>query len=91
MKEYISMYGEIISIQSVWVDTLWETIQKVSISGKDYVINSPDEIVNNRNEIDAIIIAVKEENVYESIRNKLLSMGIEEQKMIWEYPGYYVD
>lgn len=75
----------------VWVDTLWETIQKVSISGKDYVINSPDEIVNNRNEIDAIIIAVKEENVYESIRNKLLSMGIEEQKMIWEYPGYYVD
>lgn len=48
------------------------------------VVESPDVIMQT--EFDYIVISVVEESVAESIRKQLLSMGVDEKKILWEKP-----
>ncbi len=65
-------YAELVS----WVDTNYAHLGEF--------VESPDMIVQK--EFDYLVISVVEESVAESIRKQLLSMGVDEKKILWEKP-----
>lgn len=76
---------------AAWVDTLESSIGTVTVHGKSYVIDNPQILLDKEKNIDYIVVAVKQETIYEDIMKKLIDMGISKEKVIWRYPGYYVD
>lgn len=64
----------------LWVDKGWENYQK------DYLpVSSPKEIQNCV--FDYMIIAVKRAELANEIRQELISMGIAEEKILWDAPA----
>jgi len=62
-----------------WVD---KNLNGQEIDGQR--IQLPEEVVNL--EYDCIVIAVLKEDIADSIRKELQTLGIENEKIIWQYP-----
>ncbi len=63
---------------SVWVDRNYE------LYNNDFPVH-PDEELKNA-DFDYIIVAVENEKIAESIRQNLIGMGFDENKILWEEP-----
>lgn len=74
-----------------WVDTLANLIGTVTVHDDSYRIDDPLVIMDKKDEYDYIVVAVQQESIYEDVRKKLIGMSIPEEKIVWRYPGYYVD
>lgn len=67
-----SHYGEVV----LWVDKNYKDY--------DHLVNEPEKI--SEVEYDKIVISVANGNVAQKIREYLLSVGVEDKKIIWENP-----
>lgn len=76
---------------AAWVDTLGRSIGTVTVHGSSYVIDEPEVVQKMINEVDHIVVAAWQESLYEDIMKQLIDMGISEDKVVWRYPGYYID
>ena len=73
-------YRQIIKEQEYFV-VLWIDRQYVKFIEKGYPVSSPDRMSDI--EYDKILIAVLNEKVYQSIKNDLIEMEVDEQKIDW--------
>ena len=63
---------------SVWVDRNYE------LYNNDFPVHPVEEL--KIADFDYIIIAVENEKIAESIRQNLIGMGFDENKILWEEP-----
>lgn len=76
---------------SAWVDTLAGSIEQIKMGGSIYKIDSPQIIMNKEKKYDYIVVAVKQKTIFEDIMKKITDMGVLKEKIVWRYPGYYVE
>ena len=77
-------YNQLINYKNISIEEWVDSFPEKSIY-KYCNIKSPDVLRNIL--YDYILIAVKNENTANEIKGKLKSMGIKEEKIIWEYPN----
>ncbi len=79
-KKYYRQIKELNQCEDfIWVDKDWQ-----KFIGNIYDIKSPDEIVNY--DFDYVIVAVKYKTIADDIRQQLLNMGIDSEKILWKEP-----
>lgn len=78
-----SYYEQLIE-QDIWEIVLWVDKQGVGQIQNGHVISSVNSLY--RAEYDKILIAVKDELMASDIRNKLLLLGIKNEKIVWIQP-----
>ena len=79
-KDYYRLYCKVQDFDLVmWIDSDWERLQK-----ENYNVQSVEQVLSA--EYDYILIAVKNEEKAEEIREQLQGKGIDHSKIIWKAP-----
>lgn len=63
----------------LWVDQSWQSFQE-----KGFLVDSPDRI--HEVEYDQIILAVKDNSIAESMKEKLCAQGVPKERVVWKQP-----
>lgn len=79
-KSYISQLSNTKYCKvSVWVDNLWRDYEKLG-----YNVEPIDSLL--KNDFDYVLIAVKNPQIAQEMKENIMSWGIDEKKIVIEYP-----